>query len=215
MNSHFSTCFDRLIKDFIRRYPDGTIVNIGCGLNTTYDHVNNGLLKWYDLDLPDSAELRRPLMIENINRKLIASSFLDNSWYRHLDCAEHILFVAAGVFCYYEEEVIRTFFLKLCMKFPASEILFDMTSPAGVRSTNRDLRNAGADEKYFLKWGLKNADTILSWSPQLRLLGKYSSFTQKDISMDLSNWLPGWISDFLNIQYIVHFKIRFDYKHIK
>lgn len=33
--------------------------NLGCGLDTTFERVDNGLLQWYDLDLPDAVELRK------------------------------------------------------------------------------------------------------------------------------------------------------------
>jgi len=210
-----ATCFDRIIRDFLRRYPDATVVNIGCGLDTTYERVDNGLVQWYDMDLPDVINLRKLFMNETKNRKFIAGSFLENSWYRNLGYPDHVLLIAGGVFYYYEEKVIRTFFIKLSLIFQSCELLFDVTSPSGVRATNKVLKKAGIDEKSFLKWGLKSTDTILSWSPRLRLLGKHFTYKQDGITMNFKNRILGWISDALNIQYIVHFKIRFDYKHIK
>ncbi len=209
-----STCFDRLIKDFIKRYPRATIVNIGCGLDTTYERINNGSILWYDLDLPDVIELRKHFINETANRKFIACSFLDNNWYRNIDCPERILFVAGGVYYYYDQEVIRTFLVKLCHVFPSCELLFDVTSEAGVRATNKVLRKIGIDDNYFLKWGLKSTDTILSWTPRLRLLGKYYTYKQEGVTMNLKNRILGMISDALDIQYIVHFKIKFDYNHL-
>lgn len=44
---------DRTIKEFLLKYPKAAIVNIGCGLDTTFNRVDNGTLHWYDLDLPD------------------------------------------------------------------------------------------------------------------------------------------------------------------
>jgi len=209
-----STCFDRLIRDFLRRYPGATVVNIGCGLDTTYERVDNGLVQWYDMDLPDVIELRKLFMNETKNRKFIAGSFLENSWYKKLGYPEHVLFIAGGVFYFYEEKVIRTFLIKLSLLFQSCELLFDVTSPSGVRATNRVLQKAGIYEKSFLKWGLKSTDTILSWSPRLRLLGKYYTYKQEGITMNFKNRILGRISDALDIQYIVHFKIRVDYKHI-
>ena len=43
---------DNLIRDFLNKHPDATIVNIGCGFDTTFERVDNGRIKWYDLDLP-------------------------------------------------------------------------------------------------------------------------------------------------------------------
>lgn len=44
--------FYRVMKEFILLHPGGTIVNIGCGLDTTYERLNSGSILWYDLDLP-------------------------------------------------------------------------------------------------------------------------------------------------------------------
>lgn len=210
-----SMCFDRLIRDFIRRYPNATIINIGCGMDTTYERLDNGSILWYDLDLPDVISLRKQLLKESEKRKFIACSFLDNDWYKCLDCSEHILIIAGGVYYFYEEKVIRAFFINLSLMFPTCELVFDVTSPAGVKKANRIMRKAGIDNKYFLKWGLRDTDTILSWSPRLRFLGKYRTYKQKGISMNFKSRFLGSIYDALDIQYIVHFKIRVDYKHIK
>ena len=51
-----SIYFDKKIKDFIDVCPEATIVNIGCGLDTTFERVDNGKIHWYDLDLPDTIE---------------------------------------------------------------------------------------------------------------------------------------------------------------
>ena len=62
---------DLVIKEFLEKYPEGTIVNIGCGLDTTFERTDNGKLKWYDLDLPDVIELRSKFVKENERRKFI------------------------------------------------------------------------------------------------------------------------------------------------
>ncbi|MGE5410463.1 MAG: class I SAM-dependent methyltransferase, partial [Clostridiales bacterium] len=49
---------DKAIREFLGKHPKATIVNVGCGLDTTFDRVDNGSLRWYDLDLPDVIELR-------------------------------------------------------------------------------------------------------------------------------------------------------------
>ena len=51
--------FDVWVRDFLSRNPDGTVVEIGTGLNTRFERVDNGAVHWIDLDLPDTIELRR------------------------------------------------------------------------------------------------------------------------------------------------------------
>ena len=51
--------FDDYTNDFLSRYPNGTIVNLACGLDTRFERVDNGQVKWFDLDFPDVIEIRR------------------------------------------------------------------------------------------------------------------------------------------------------------
>ncbi|NJN29756.1 MAG: class I SAM-dependent methyltransferase [Synechococcales cyanobacterium RM1_1_8] len=50
---------DEDVQDFLRQHPDGTVIEIGCGLNTRFERLDNGQLRWFDLDLPDTIALRR------------------------------------------------------------------------------------------------------------------------------------------------------------
>ena len=60
-----SIYFDSKIKEFIKGHPDATIVNIGCGLDTTFERIDNGTIRWIDLDLPDSIALRKKFISES------------------------------------------------------------------------------------------------------------------------------------------------------
>lgn len=42
---------DRMVKQFIDENPKGTVVNIACGLDTRFYRVDNGSVRWYNLDL--------------------------------------------------------------------------------------------------------------------------------------------------------------------
>ena len=88
---------DRIIKEFLVKFPKAAMVNIGCGLDTTFNRVDNGSLYWYDLDLPDVIELRKKFIPEGERRKFISCSFLDDSWFSELHIEENVLFIAAGV----------------------------------------------------------------------------------------------------------------------
>jgi len=51
--------FDEWVRAFLRRNPEGTVVEIGAGLNTRFERVDNGKVHWFDLDLPRVIDLRR------------------------------------------------------------------------------------------------------------------------------------------------------------
>ena len=45
-----SANMDRIIRTFLERRPDGVIVQLGCGLETTYHRCDNGKTHWYAMD---------------------------------------------------------------------------------------------------------------------------------------------------------------------
>ena len=40
--------FDELVKNFIEKNPDCTVVNIACGLDTRFYRMDNGKITWYN-----------------------------------------------------------------------------------------------------------------------------------------------------------------------
>jgi O-methyltransferase involved in polyketide biosynthesis len=203
-----SLCTDEVISGFLFRYPRATIVNLGCGLDTTFDRVDNGTLTWYDLDLPDVIQLRRRFIQETDRSKCIASSLLDLGWMNSIEVKEKALFVAAGVFYYFEEQEVRDFLLRLADNFSGSQFLMDVSSPYGVKAANKMvIKRGGLDERSFLKWGLEAPETLLSWDKRIRLLNVYFYFGERAKHLGLRVRLLGWLSDLLKIQYMVHLEM--------
>ncbi|MBX3081942.1 MAG: class I SAM-dependent methyltransferase [Anaerolineae bacterium] len=203
-----SLCIDKVITQFLVNFPNASIVNIGCGLDTTFERVDNGHLTWYDLDLPDVIDLRCAFMQESERRQFIASSFLDTGWLRQIKHDNNVLFIAAGVFYYFEEHQIRPFLKRLADLFPASEIVFDVSSPYGIKVANKMvIKNTGLDENSFLKWGLDSNKTLLAWDERFKLLATYFYFRQKNLRLPLKTRLYGMLSDFMRIQYLVHLQL--------
>jgi O-methyltransferase involved in polyketide biosynthesis len=72
--------FDRQAWAFLAEHPDGVIVDLGCGLDTRFERVDNGLVEWFGLDLPEVIELRKELLEETPRSHFIGCSVLDLSW---------------------------------------------------------------------------------------------------------------------------------------
>ena len=197
---------DQVVKEFLKKYPEGTVVNIGCGLDTTFERTDNGRLKWYDLDLPDVIELRSTFVKEDERRRFITASFLENEWLEAIDVTGNVLFVAAGVFCYFTEPEIKGFMIRLIERHPGSEILFDASSPLGVKVSNKKvIESSGLDEKSHLVWGLRKTGHILSWDPRIRMISTHHYY--RTGVKGLRNRLIGTLADFLRIQYMIHLRL--------
>jgi O-methyltransferase involved in polyketide biosynthesis len=73
-----SIFFDKKIIEYIQKHPNATIVNIGCGLDTTFDRIDNGKIQWIDLDLPDTIALRKKYISETDRSQFVSKSVYKN-----------------------------------------------------------------------------------------------------------------------------------------
>ena len=72
--------FDELVKNFIEKNPDCTVVNIACGLDTRFYRMDNGKITWYNLDLPETIAIRNQIFEESGRVSTIGISALDPAW---------------------------------------------------------------------------------------------------------------------------------------
>jgi len=72
--------YDFWVRQFLAEHPAGTVVELGTGLNTRFDRVDNGQVHWIDLDLPDAIELRGRFFTDTSRRRMVASSVLSEEW---------------------------------------------------------------------------------------------------------------------------------------
>ena len=57
--------YDEYAQDFLTRNPAGTVVNIGCGMDTRFFRVDNGKLNFFDLDLPQMITFKKKMLKES------------------------------------------------------------------------------------------------------------------------------------------------------
>jgi O-methyltransferase involved in polyketide biosynthesis len=121
--------FDDKIKTYIAEHPHASVVNIGSGLDATFYRVDNGLIHWYDLDLPAGIDVRKQLLPEPDRVTYIAKSLLDSSWCKDIKHTEDGVFmIAEAVLQFFEESEMKQFFSMLADNFPDGEIVF--TAPS-------------------------------------------------------------------------------------
>lgn len=73
--------FDRAVREFVDRHPDGAVVELGCGLDTRWERCGGGRVDWFDLDLPAVIELRRRYFEDGARRRTLAASLQDPAWH--------------------------------------------------------------------------------------------------------------------------------------
>jgi O-methyltransferase involved in polyketide biosynthesis len=121
--------FDEMAKAYIAEHPRASVVNLGAGLDTTFYRVDNGLIHWYDLDLPEVIYVRRQLLPEPDRVTYIAKSIFDPSWCKHINTEEGVFMIAGGVFHWFDQPQVKQFLSTLADNFPGAEIAFNVSRP--------------------------------------------------------------------------------------
>ena len=188
---------DRYVRDFLGRHPKAVVVHTGCGLDSRFERVDNGQVEWYDLDLPDVIELRRKLIGDEGGRyHLLACSVLEDAWMETVMAhrGSSFLFLAEGVFMYFEESQVKSLVLRLRDHFPGAELIFDAWRPFEIWIGNRVLGG-------LLRWGFWRSHEIEGWGGSsnslrtggIRLLDEWGYFDQPEPRLSRFRWMaPLW-----------------------
>ncbi len=187
--------FDRFAQDFLARRPQAVVVNIGCGLDTRFERVDNGRVEWYDLDLPEVIAFRQKLIPELDRCYPIGCSVLEAGWLSVLGNhpGSAWLFIAEGVFPYFTEQQVSQLFLLLAGAFPGCELVTDGMTALMVGMHNLQLRLSKVGAR--LNWGLKDGHQPESWGKGIQLLDEWFYFDTPEPrlgTMQLMRYLPAF-----------------------
>jgi O-methyltransferase involved in polyketide biosynthesis len=194
--------FDRLARAFLAEYPDGTVVDLGCGLDTRFERIDNGRAEWFGIDLPEVIELRKDLIEETPRSRCIGRSALDLSWMDALSRREgrRFLFLAEGVLYYLKEGDVKTLVRGLAGRFPGAELAFDVYSPVVIRY------HPHPPDVPMVHWGLKDDREVEAWAPGVRLLDRRYYFDRAEPRLGVYR-LVLFIPFFAKVVRIVHYRL--------
>ena len=158
---------DNWVKEYIQQYPQGVVVELGAGLNTRFERLDNGTIRWFDLDLADTMALRQKFFRESERRKFITASALDTDWYdlvRETASGKPCLFVAEGVLMYFTETEVKQLFANLSARFSGSGLAFDSLSPF-LAKQHKPQKKLTAK----FNWGIADIREIETWDSHYKL----------------------------------------------
>ena len=117
---------DFWVRSFLAAHPAATVVEIGTGLNTRFERVDNGQVHWFDLDLPDVIELRRTFFADTDRRRTVAASVLAEEWLPAVAQSRRPDFVVAdGVLASLPEEQVMAALARIARRFRGALIALD------------------------------------------------------------------------------------------
>lgn len=180
--------FDEMVSDFLVQHPTGTIIELGCGLNTRFERIDNGRAQWIELDLPDVIALRKQYFDAHERRSLVAASITTPNWFRYCcDVDTPVMFVSEAVLVYLTPSQVRDAILQLVNNFTHAYFAFDTTSLKMVQSQIGEDAFQNVSQDSWHCWPCDDPREIQSWHPKLKVI---DSKTLIDVSTQLRARLP-------------------------
>lgn len=156
---------DRMVKQFIDENPTGTVVNIACGLDTRFYRVDNGQIRWYNLDLPETIAVRRRFLREEGRVSMIPCSAMDPSWTDRISPdREKVLAVIEGLSMYLAQQDIEQILRIIAARFHNVKIIMEFMNPWAVNHVKE--KSIEATQAKFT-WGAKSGKEITAFCPAL------------------------------------------------
>ena len=184
---------------FLERRPDGVIVQLGCGLETTYYRCDNGRTRWYAVDLPHVIEYRRELLPESERETYLAGDAFSEEWIRQVRTEfpdAPVLVTAGGLFHYFEENKVVAL-LRTMGQFGNMEVVFDTVNKRGMAMMQKKyMKQVGhADAQMFfyvdaakeLAAKIRGNVKVIAEEPYYRYIPKNGLKLSTKVSMAVSD----------------------------
>jgi len=121
---------DEIAQEFLARHPTGTIIELGCGLDSRFERVDNGQVQWIDLDQPAVIELRRAFFVETPRRRFLSGSAFEATWIGEVRAISSgpWLILSEGSTIYAPLEANKDLLRLLSDRLPGCEFCCDLAS---------------------------------------------------------------------------------------
>ena len=168
--------FDNEMRKALQKYPNAVVVNIGCGFDDRFSRVDNGKIRWYNVDLPDSIALRRKCFAEKEREFMIEGDLLSDTWTDGIPNDRVAIIIAEGLLMYFTEEQVKHLFDHIRDHFGRGYILAELMHPmAANNSKHHDtVKNTNAQ----FHWGIADGQEVEALCEGYRFLRETSFFEE-------------------------------------
>ncbi len=164
---------DRLAEKFFDKHKNAVAVNIACGLDTRCYRNEGKYARWYNIDLPDTINVRKQfLQEEGPTIYQIAESAMDSAWAERVEYnGEPVLVIIEGLTMYLNETDVKRIFEIIDAKFSHAYVLVEIMNPfmaAHIKEKSIDKSNAK------FTWGIKNGRELEKLIPPFKYVRDHS-----------------------------------------
>jgi O-methyltransferase involved in polyketide biosynthesis len=172
-----SQWFGQTVRRFLERHPDGLCINLGCGLDASFEDLeeaSDGRFTWIDVDLPEVIAIRRRFFVESTRRRIVAGDVTDLGLLASIpwEIGRSAIVVAEGVLFFLQRAQVESLFRAQADAADARranlEIAFDYASPLGAWIVTR--RPAHRQLGTTFSWTVHNPIELRRVDPRLEVV---------------------------------------------
>ena len=161
---------DKLVKSYLASHGGAVVVNIACGLDTRCYRMK-GYSHWYNLDLPETIEVRRSILPPTEKITQIAMSAMDDWGGEVAENGVPALVIIEGLTMYLSEADVQRIFSVISARFGKAQVLVEVMNPA-VAKRFREKSIEGSKAKFT--WGVKHGRALAALLPGFRFVEEHS-----------------------------------------
>lgn len=165
-----SRVFDDAVRPWMASHPGGAVVELAAGLETQFQRVDDGRVRWYCVDLPEALAVRERFLPPSERCRFIARSALDLGWMDEVDGSRGVFITAQGLLMYFSEADVRRLLTAVFERFPGVELMFDTIPEWFSRLTLKGLSLTKHYQAPPMPWGVSRArlgPLLRGWSPRV------------------------------------------------
>ena len=134
-----ASIFDQYVLDFLAEHPDGRVVDLGCGLSTRFQRLDNGRVRWFDLDVDDTMALRRKFFSDSDRYTMLAGSIFDTDWHTTVSANDGLVFLLSeAVLLYFDVDEVTAVLSSIARAFAGSKLAIDTGGKAMMSTQDRN-----------------------------------------------------------------------------
>ena len=203
-----SIIFDREIDRFLSTYPQGTIVNLGEGLETHRFRLAKEQGLWLTIDVPEAIEIRERFIKPDERHLHVSVSALDRGWFDYVPLDKPVFITAQGLFMYLPLEEVKLIIQDIANTFNQGYLMFDIV-PRWVSRKTMSTQGWKLTKNYTvpqMPWGLNNNEvqsTLNSWLTNAEEIEEIVDIGYDNYPRGLMKWLSLLILSFTPLKNII------------
>ena len=181
---------DDMVSEYISQHPNCTIINIASGMDTRFNRLDNGQIRWYNVDLENSTKFRLNYIEDTDRVTTLAYSVMDPEWASKIKADGDVLFIIEGLTMYLNQGDVSDILNIIDENFKNCTIFVEIMPPTSVENV-KEISVEETDSKFT--WGVKKGNELTKLNSAFNWIRDVNLFDGANVYKPifrLFTWIP-------------------------